>query len=144
MNDILAETKVVHSDPSLRLIIERDTLIALTDYNSTNYFIYRGEPMGYQFEMLNQFAEFLDVNLKLVISDDMHEAFDLLDRGEIDVIAMRGDCGGTPDELAVFVSTQHEQGRSLLGYRTEFPVTRQYVYVLDREDRLICRVIAGF
>jgi len=88
MKDILAETKVVHSDPSLRLIIERDTLIALTDYNSTNYFIYRGEPMGYQFEMLNQFAEFLDVNLKLVISDDMNEAFDLLDRGEIDVIAM--------------------------------------------------------
>ena len=35
-------------DTSLERILERGTLIATTDYNSTNYFIYRGEPAGYQ------------------------------------------------------------------------------------------------
>lgn len=88
INDILKEGKLSKQDPSLRRILERDTLIALTDYNSTNYFIYRGEPMGYQFEMLKQFADFLDVNLKLVISDDMDKAFRLLNEGDVDVIAM--------------------------------------------------------
>ena len=54
MNDILNDAGQVKLDPSLRMVQERDTLVALTDYNSTNYFIYRGEPMGYQFEMLRQ------------------------------------------------------------------------------------------
>ena len=88
MKEILYQDKLVQLDPSLRLIIERDTLIALTDYNSTNYFIYRGEPMGYQFEMLREFAEHLGVNLKLVISDDIDHAFMLLNEGNIDLIAM--------------------------------------------------------
>jgi len=76
------------SDKSLIDIIERDTLIALTDYNSTNYFIYRGEPMGYQFEMLKQFAEHLGVKLKLVIVNDMNTAFEMLTEEEVDLIAM--------------------------------------------------------
>jgi len=66
MSDILDDAELLLQDQSLQRILDRDTLIALTDYNSTNYFIYRGEPMGYQFEMLQQFADFLDVNLKLV------------------------------------------------------------------------------
>jgi len=88
LNDILDKETQLPTDPSLRNIFERDTLIAITDYNSTNYFIYRGEPMGYQFEMLKQFAEFLDVSLKLVITNDMHTAFNLLDEGKVDLIAM--------------------------------------------------------
>jgi membrane-bound lytic murein transglycosylase F len=63
-------------------------LIALTDYNSTNYFIYRGEPMGYQFEMIKQFADHLDVNLKLVVVNEMDRAFQLLNDNKVDVIAM--------------------------------------------------------
>ncbi len=88
MSNILDEEKTLDLDPSLRNILVRDTLIALTDYNSTNYFIYRGEPMGYQFEMLKEFADFLDVNLKLVITNDMHGAFGLLEEGKVDMIAM--------------------------------------------------------
>jgi len=88
MGDILNQQKKIKLDPSLRQVFERDTLIAITDYNSTNYFIYRGEPMGYQFEMLEEFTDFLGVNLKLVISNDMDRAFDMLNEGEVDVIAM--------------------------------------------------------
>ncbi len=88
ISDILEDSKLVKLDPSLQQILDRDTLIAITDYNSTNYFIYRGEPMGYQFEMLQQFAEALGVNLKLVISNDMDQAFDLLDEGQVDLLAM--------------------------------------------------------
>ena len=35
-------------------IRERRKIIALTDFNATNYFIYRGEPMGYQYDLLQQ------------------------------------------------------------------------------------------
>ncbi|NQT78553.1 MAG: transporter substrate-binding domain-containing protein [Bacteroidetes bacterium] len=86
LREITAEP--VQTDFSLQNVLERDTLIALTDYNSTNYFIYRGEPMGYQFEMLKQFADHLGVNLKLVITSDMHHAFEMLNNDEVDLIAM--------------------------------------------------------
>ncbi len=86
LSEIVARS--VQTDFSLQNVFERDTLIALTDYNSTNYFIYRGEPMGYQFEMLKQFADHLGVNLKLVITNDMHQAFEMLNNNEVDLIAM--------------------------------------------------------
>lgn len=86
--DILKAQKRSGMDISLARVLARDTLIALTDYNSTNYFIYRGEPMGYQFEMLKQFANHLDVNLKLVVVNEMDRAFDLLNTEQVDVLAM--------------------------------------------------------
>lgn len=86
--DILKAQKRSGMDISLARVLARDTLIALTDYNSTNYFIYRGEPMGYQFEMLKQFADHLDVNLKLVVVNEMDRAFDLLNTEQVDVLAM--------------------------------------------------------
>lgn len=88
IKDILRAGKTSRQDQSLFKVLERDTLIALIDYNSTNYFIYRGEPMGYQFEMLKQFTDYLGVNLKLVINNDMNKAFEMLNAGEVDLIAM--------------------------------------------------------
>lgn len=88
IDKILKSSQNTDRDMSLEKVLARDTLIALTDYNSTNYFIYRGEPMGYQFEMLREFADHLDVKLKLVIVNDMHKAFDMLNNDEVDLIAM--------------------------------------------------------
>ena len=51
---------VVLPDPiarDLQAIMARDTLEVLTSYNSTSYFLYRGEPMGYEYELLRDFAE---------------------------------------------------------------------------------------
>ena len=33
-----------------------DSSFAITDYNATSYFIYKGEPMGYQYDMLRDLA----------------------------------------------------------------------------------------
>jgi membrane-bound lytic murein transglycosylase F len=74
-------------DQSLNKILERGALIATTDYNSTNYFIYRGEPAGYQFELLRSYARHLGVNLELVVNNDMNDALEDLWAGNVDVIA---------------------------------------------------------
>ena len=53
-------TGVVLPDPiqrDLLDILDRDTVDVLTSYNSTSYFLYRGEPMGFEFELLRDFAE---------------------------------------------------------------------------------------
>lgn len=44
-------------------IVQRDTLVALTAYNSTSYFLYRGSPMGYEYELLKDFADEAELTL---------------------------------------------------------------------------------
>lgn len=76
------------SKHDLPTIKERGKLIALTDYNSTSYFIYRGTPMGYQYDLLNQFAERLDLDLELRVNNDLDDAFSQLNAYECDIIAI--------------------------------------------------------
>jgi membrane-bound lytic murein transglycosylase F len=45
----------------LAQIRERGSLVVLAPYNSTTYFIYQGEPLGYEYEILRAFAKDLGV-----------------------------------------------------------------------------------
>jgi len=74
-------------DFDLDRIKERDTLVAIVDNSTTSYFIYKGQPMGYEYELLNLLAEDLGVELKLQITRDIEEAFEKLLRGEGDIVA---------------------------------------------------------
>lgn len=69
-------------------IQERGKLIATTDYNSTDYFIYRGEPMGYQYEKLKMLADYLGVELEINIALNIDDAYRTLEEGKSDLIAM--------------------------------------------------------
>lgn len=69
-------------------IKKRGKLIALTDYNSTSYFIYRGTQMGYQYELLKLLAKQLGVELEILITNDLEEGFRKLNDFECDLIAI--------------------------------------------------------
>lgn len=73
----------------LDAIMERDTLVALTAYNSTSYFLYRGEPLGYEYALLKEFAEERDLALKMIVVPDRDSLFILLNQGVGDVVAAR-------------------------------------------------------
>src|SRR6056297_3469187 len=66
-------------------IKERGKLVAATDYNSTNYFIYRGTPMGFQYDLLKQLAEALDVDLEVKVNNELGDLFDQLNVGQVDL-----------------------------------------------------------
>ncbi|MCW3806825.1 transporter substrate-binding domain-containing protein [Plebeiibacterium marinum] len=68
-------------------IHKRGRLIVVTDYNSTNYFIYKGTPMGYQLELLNEFCNNLGVKLEVIVSNDVEKNINDLRSGKIDLIA---------------------------------------------------------
>jgi membrane-bound lytic murein transglycosylase F len=69
-------------------IQDRGKLIATTDYNSTDYFIYRGEPMGFQYEKLKDLADYLGVDLEINVAVNIDDAFRSLEEGKSDLIAM--------------------------------------------------------
>ncbi|MBN2275671.1 MAG: transporter substrate-binding domain-containing protein [Bacteroidales bacterium] len=72
---------------SLADIKARGKLVVVTDYGSTDYFIYRGQPLGYQYEMLQELSNYLDVKLELRVNSDLDNSFKLLNKGEVDLIA---------------------------------------------------------
>ena len=54
-------------DRDLGDIYARDTLVVLTSYTSTSYFLYRGEPMGFEFELLREFAGDQDITFVIEV-----------------------------------------------------------------------------
>ena len=55
----------------LQDILKRGKLIALTGYSATSYFIYRGQPMGYEYELLSMLTKHLDLELEIKITKDI-------------------------------------------------------------------------
>lgn len=76
---------VLHTD--LPQIKERGELVALTVNGSTSYFNYRGEPMGFQYELAQQFARSLGLKLRIKVMKDETELVDSLLQGAGDLIA---------------------------------------------------------
>lgn len=68
-------------------ILEEGKLVAVTEFNSINYFIYKGEPMGFQFDLLQAFANHLGVRLEIIAENSLETAFQMLENGEVDVYA---------------------------------------------------------
>src|ERR1044072_1140885 len=68
---------------------ERGELKVLAPYNSTTSFVYRGEPLGYENELLRAFAEAEGLKLKMVVVTDPKSLLPLLNSGEGDVAAAR-------------------------------------------------------
>lgn len=100
-------------DVDLDSILERGKLVALVDFNSTDYFLYKGEPMGFYYEMLYAFAAYLNVDLEIVIGNDVEESIDLLNSGKVDLIAS-GLCVNAERKQKVLFSEPIMQTRQVL------------------------------
>lgn len=74
-------------DRDLDYIQKDGVLKALIIYSSTSYFLYRGEPMGFEYELLERLADHLNLKLELVISTNLDTEFEVLNRGDVDLIA---------------------------------------------------------
>lgn len=86
-------------------IRERGYMVALTDKNSLDYFIYRGEPMGFQLSLLRSFADYLDVPLKIIATNDISKLYYYLDMNVGDVIACNLPVTGEGKRMVHFSQT---------------------------------------
>jgi len=62
-------------------------LTALLEYSPTSYFIYKGNPMGFEYELLKKYANHINVELVIVPIKNMDSIFVDLNNGVGDVIA---------------------------------------------------------
>ena len=68
-------------------ILKDGKLTVLAENSSTSFFIYRGRKMGFEYEVLKEFANELGVELEIKIVNNLDELTQLLNDGEGDIIA---------------------------------------------------------
>lgn len=71
----------------LEKIKERGSLVAVVENSSTGFFIYKGQPMGYEYDLLELFCKHIGVDLEIRTTSSIQEAFEQLNKGEADIIA---------------------------------------------------------
>ncbi len=80
-------------------IIERGALRVLTSNNAVNYFLYRGQQKGFDYEIAKMAAERLGVRLEMIVPPRFEQLMDWLMEGRGDVIA--GSLTVTPERERV-------------------------------------------
>ncbi|MDR0507640.1 MAG: transporter substrate-binding domain-containing protein [Dysgonamonadaceae bacterium] len=68
-------------------IMESGEIKALTLSGSMSYFIYKGAEMGYQYELIKNFADANNLRLKIIIANNETELREMLETGKGDIIA---------------------------------------------------------
>ena len=68
-------------------IKEKGEINVLTFPGSMSYFIYKGEPRGYEYELLNDFAENHNLRINIKLADSEAKLTEMLENGEGDLIA---------------------------------------------------------
>lgn len=72
---------------SLQKIKEQGEIRVGIVNNSVSYFIYKGTPMGFHYELIKNYTDALNVDLKLVIVPDYTTAIKMIENREIDVLS---------------------------------------------------------
>lgn len=87
--------RTTEADATINPLVARDLaeikadgkLKVLVSYSSTSYFLYKGQPMGFEYELLQRLAKALDLELDLILMSDMDNMFRALNQGKADVVA---------------------------------------------------------
>ncbi|HKP36437.1 MAG TPA: transporter substrate-binding domain-containing protein [Pyrinomonadaceae bacterium] len=100
---------------------ERGSITVLAPYNSTTYFIYQGEPLGYEYELLRAFAKDSGLTLKMLVVTDPKSLYPLLNSGEGDIAAARL----IPPDPSVVAEKETPVAFTRALYRTEPALVQQ-------------------
>jgi membrane-bound lytic murein transglycosylase F len=100
-------------------IKERGKLIALTGFNAYSYFVYKGQTMGFEYELVNKLADHLKVDLEIKIVKDLNKMFEMLNNGDGDLIAFNLTVTKERLEKYSFTAAHHTTKQVLIQRRPE-------------------------
>ncbi len=99
----------------------------MIENSSTSYFVYKGQAMGFEYDLLQAFAENLKVDLKLDVIQDFDSLSQLLENGKADIIAAN--------------LTITKSRKEFLGFSDEILSTRQVLVQARNSEFLISKAI---
>ncbi len=116
----------------LAQIKERGKLTAITGYSAISYFIYQGQPMGFEYELLTQVADSMKLDFDIVLAHDLEEMFTLLNEGVGDLIAFNLTVTKQRQERVAF-SEHHTLTRQVLVQRKPDNWRKMKLHEIERE-----------
>ena len=82
-NDTISQQKAKNKFKKDLSEIRKDgKLKVLIAYSGTSYFLYRGEPMGFEYELLQRLADHLKLELEITISNNLDMLLKNLKKGK--------------------------------------------------------------
>ena len=73
--------------PDLPELKEQGEITAVTLYSSTSYFQYKMQPMGYEYDLISDFARSQGLKLNIKVAENANRLVEMLESGEADVVA---------------------------------------------------------
>ena len=128
VNDLPIEEVIPPIDLDLTEILERGYINAAVDYSSTTYFVYRGEIMGFEYEILKMLEEYFKIKVNIIVLPSIEAAITRLNKGEVDIIAYPLTI--TKERKKIIAFTTHYSSKSLKLRRV--PDRRCISSILDR------------
>jgi len=74
-------------EPALDRILRTGKITVLTRNNANSYYLYRGQPMGFEYDLAKAFADHLGVRLELKVAERWEGMIPDIQTGEADMIA---------------------------------------------------------
>ncbi len=90
-------------DRDLPQIVEKGELRVITMENSQSYFVSGDEDMGYEYDLVRNYADHIGVQVRLIVAQSIEEMKTLLLDGQGDVIAYRYACSKENRQEMAFV-----------------------------------------
>jgi membrane-bound lytic murein transglycosylase F len=85
--EFYSEFVVNQQNTDLPIILKNKKLTVLFEESPTSYILYKNVVMGFEYEMLKQFASDLGVSLEVKLLKNRDNAIDLLKGGEVNILA---------------------------------------------------------
>lgn len=115
----------------LEEIKQKGKLTVITGFNPLSYFIYKGNPMGYDYELLHQFANEIGVELELYVVKDFDSVYHYLNSGKGDIIAFGLTVTKDGRRKAAFTHPHMEVHQVLVQRKPDTWRTLNYDQVMD-------------
>lgn len=124
---------IIPESPVYEQVLRRGSLRVCSSYNTTDYYVYKGEAKGFHYELVKDFADYLGVRLEMSVAVDVKDAIRRLGRGEYDLIAMSLTGNYAQDSSIAFSCPLFMTKRVLVQNRRNEPLVRR-VEDLDGKD----------
>ncbi len=129
-------------------ILARGYINAAVDYSSTSYFIYKGQIMGFEYELLKRLEDYFNLKVNIIVEPSIEATINMLNRGEIDIIAYPLTITKTRKKVIAFthhyitqsqvlVQRKPENWRQMKLHEIEKTLIRNQVDLIDKEIHVL-------
>ncbi len=109
-----SEKKTTESAGRLSEGILPDTLRVATLYSPTSYFVFRDEPMGYDYSLVNRLGSDKGMAIDLTVAYSLASMIEMLDSGKIDLIAFEVPVTAEYQKYAIACGPENQTSQVLV------------------------------